>query len=221
MYINSKVLFANRSGFESSFCALFPRHTTFFCMDSSDCKILKQKKDSKYNILNFPENFNWPNDNANEVLSYVVLECSYNDFLDRCDYSFPKGFFYANLVNYEKSNSNISTCELISRILNTSKVPTFITYPSNLDITEDLHKKITNWSEQNYIIIDPHNTEAVNVLTNYNLKKTGIGSAGGNASERQRVSRKSLRWEANFSDLPNFEQDFILMNLVTNYLNKR
>jgi hypothetical protein len=216
--INPKVLFANNNNFEESLCLLFPKHIRFFSLNTASCEIFKYKKDSKYNVLNWVDEIDWPNDNTNEFLTYEIHEESHNDFIDRYNYGFPEGFLYADLRRNEENTTNFSLNDILNKLLNSTHNPTLITYSSKMDLTHKELAAINKWSIQNYIIIDPNTSEVVNVLTNYDIKRTSVGSVGINASERQRITRKSLRWQSGFNRLPSKEQDYILMNLIGIYL---
>ncbi len=215
-----KVIFTDKDNFEHSISQLFPKHNTFFCLDTDDCNILKYKKDSKYNILNWSSKIDWPNEHGNEFLSYEIYNDSYMDFIVRCDHEFSKGFLYANLILYS-NNKTPSFESILTKIFSVCNIPVLIIYSSEVKFSNTLCNKINKWSIQNYLIVNTHNRQVMNVLTNYEVKETIIGSAGDNASDQQRISRKSSRWQSGLCKLPSKEQDFIIMNLIDEYIKGR
>lgn len=221
MFINPKIVFSIRNSFESSLALLFTKHTTFYCLNTGDCEIFKYKKDSKYNILNWRTEPIWPNDNANEFLTYKIYNDTYLEFIDRCVYDNYEGFLYADLRDLNIESTNNLFNEILTKLLNISHIPTLITFSPQIKLSDSEFDKINNWSNQNYLVINPQSGEVVNVITNYDMKKTKIGSAGVNAIDRQRISRKSKRWEKGFGNLPDKEKDYILMNLIGIYLKDR
>jgi hypothetical protein len=214
-------VFSVRNSFESSLSLLFPKHTTFYCLDTGDCEIFQYKKDSKYNVLNWAGECLWPNDNANEFLTYQIHTETHIKFIDRCIYEYDEGFLYADLRSFTHKGTNNLFKEILTKLLTITNIPTLITYSSSLNLSDSIFDIINNWSTQNYLVINPQSGEVINVLTNYDMNKTKIGSAGVNAIDRQRISRKSSRWVAGFEHLPTKEQDYILMNLIGTYLKDR
>lgn len=222
MSISPKILLSTKNRFESTLCLLFPKHKTFFSLNTDDCEILNYKKDSKFNVLNWPNNFDWPNDNANEFLSYDISKDTYKEFLStfigKYNNVFSEGFLYANLINYDENEFNYSFSQLLLKIFSATKTPTLITYPSNKELTDSLLSAIKKWSTDSYMIINPDNGQLMNIIINYNIKGSAIGSIGSNAIERQRISRKCFRWRSKFDSLPKVEKGNILMNLIEIYL---
>lgn len=197
---------------------LFPKHNTFFSFNTGDCEILNYKKDSKFNILNWICKPIWPTKYTNEFLSYTIYNDTFYDFLDKCDYDIDKGFLYVNLISADIDLSSDVLEGYLTTLVNITNVRVLIAYPSKLTFSNNLLAKIEKWSQQNYLIINTHDKEFVNILTNYKIQDTSIGSVGIDALDRQRIKRKCSRWVSGIDNLPKEEKDFILMNMVTSYL---
>ena len=71
------------------------------------------------------------------------------------------------------------------------------------------------------MILNSKTGAVINVITNYDIKVTNINSVGVNASDRQRISRKNIRWQNSFTKLSDQEKSYIIMNLVNNYTNEK
>ena len=166
-----KILFTQEDIFEQTLCLLFPKHQSFICLNAGDCKILRYKKISKHNYLNWLSDIQWPNENALEYLSYKISEDNYNVFIDEytSTSTFDKSFLYANFIKYNEAKNNVSFDIILKKLLSVNNTPTLITYSSNIKISDEQLIAINLWSKQNYMILNSKTGAVINVITNYDL----------------------------------------------------
>lgn len=215
MSLINNIVLNKKNNFDKIVSSIFPRHKTFLSLDSVNNNVLNYKKPSKINLLNWFEQVLWPSENTNEFLSYQISNLSGKKFLKENLEVDKDQFLYANLMHFCENNNETIINNLVNELVNMCQINTLIILPTWVKTSDTL---LCKWAEQKYTIIDIHSFSNFFVYINYNYKKTKISNPGQNAADRQRISRKSARWKNQLASLKNTEQDYIIMNLISDYL---
>lgn len=194
--------------------SLFPRHYKFYCLNSKNCDVLPHiTKVCLDNHLNWLDTKVWPNENANEFLNYEVYDESLQKFALRAESSL-EGFLFADLYSQQMKE----TVNNLSYIFDCCKKPTMVLYNDLLKFSGDMLNNIQAWANEVYVIIDLQTNNKITVLLNYSLKHNPVTYPGNTARKRQQIYRKGQRWANNFNDLDSNEKDYILMMLLSRYI---
>ncbi|MGK2231169.1 MAG: hypothetical protein ACI92O_000327 [Colwellia sp.] len=197
---------------------LFPKHSSFFSLNTKDCNILTYLNNRCLNNhLNWLGVKQWPNDNANEFINYKTYTETTHKFISRM--SNVKGaFLFVDLFENTPSNAiNSILLDLTERC----RKPSMLVYNSKESIDVALQASLDNWTLEKYKLVDVENDINIIVLLNYADNNSQILYPGSNASNRQRINRKGARWEKLFSELIDVEKDYILMKLISYYLRSK
>lgn len=218
MRFEQKIVLYHISNMEKFAVKLFPQHSTFFSLNTKDCKILTHiKKLCLQNHLNWLGIRLWPNENAKDFIDYQTHVEEPNKFIARI-LTAEKAFLYADL--FEKSPLN-TLSKILLDLTRQCKKPTMILYNASETVDDYTQNSLNTWALEKYVIVDIDNNINIVLLLNYKNNQNKIMSPGNTAPNRQRISRKADRWEKNFSVLSREEQDFILMKLLSYFVKAR
>ena len=167
MIKDKNIIVSSASKIEELVVKLFPKHYSFFSLNTKQCKILVHKKLCLINHLNWLGPTHWPNENANEYLTHNVYTENIKTFVSRAVKE-RKSFLYADLVDYsivpELDDQLIELTQLC-------KIPTIILYNAVQKIKPITQNKLDDWARHHFVLVDITSNINIVILLNYNQKK--------------------------------------------------